>query len=43
MDKDAFCTHVPHIDAELDEVLSMLNVEIQLLAGRGPPLVESRF
>ena len=31
MDKDTFRTQVPHIDAELDEVLSVLNeLEIQL-------------
>jgi hypothetical protein len=34
-DKDAFRTHVPHIDAELDEVLSVLNeLEVQLPAIR---------
>jgi len=32
-EKDAFRTHVPHIDAELDEVLGVLNeLEIQLPA-----------
>jgi hypothetical protein len=34
-DKDAFRTHVPHIDAELDEVLNVLNeLEVQLPAIR---------